>query len=178
MKHLRMLFVWAAGPLAVAVLAVAGVRVTEARADNDQAAAELRTTRSQVDRLLALRAARETVAEHKKPEQDLITRASEVLRAAGLPESALAAVGTQSDTTASAQRSEGARYGRQVVRFSLSGLTVPELGRFLAEWAATQSLWMPIEIHLNRARRIDVPPEAHATYDVTLLVRALYLAPE
>ena len=62
-------------------------------------------------------------------------------------------------------------YRRQSVRMTLSGLSVPKLGAFLAQWSDSQHLWTPTRIELARARNHNGP----ARYDVNIVIGATYI---
>jgi hypothetical protein len=168
-------------PIVVALVTAASLlpvatsarRLSEASSHHQAASASLALIRHRADRVQGLRDSRERAAEQKRPEQDVIARANAVLLEAGLPVEVLGAVRTQSDAEISRSSSGGGgpTYRRQNVQLTLRRLTVPEIGRFLASWTASQRLWTPAQITLVHARGEDDPARYHAT----IVISATYV---
>jgi len=154
--------------------AMSARRLSEASSHYETASASLAMTQHRAGRVQGLRDSRERAAEQKRPEQDVIARANAVLLDAGLPVEALGAVRTQSDgeIARSSSGGGGPTYRRQNVQLTLRRLTVPEIGRFLANWTASQRLWTPAQITLAHVRGEDDPARYHAT----VLISATYVA--
>jgi hypothetical protein len=112
------------------------------------------------------RASRQTVAEQKRPEQDVIawpTRSSE----AGLGERHFGGLRPESDSAV-----PGSAHRRQTLRITLRQQGLPELGAFLERWAASHELWTPTRVELSRAQTQADP----GRYDVSILIAATYIA--
>ena len=127
----------------------------------------LMSTESDAQRILELRAKQQRIAEHKRPQQDVIARVNTVLAEAGISLDRFGGLLPESD---SALPGAGT-YRRQSVRMTLNGLTIPKLGAFLAQWADSQHLWTPTRIELTRARNHNDP----ARYDVNIVIGATYI---
>ncbi|MCH8151421.1 MAG: hypothetical protein IH830_03495 [Planctomycetes bacterium] len=124
-------------------------------------------TESDAQRILELRAKQQRIAEHKRPQQDVIARVNTVLAESGIPLDRFGGLVPESD---SALPGAGT-YRRQSVRMTLNGLTIPRLGAFLAQWSDSQHLWTPTRIELARARNHNDP----ARYDVNIVIGATYI---
>lgn len=153
-------------------IVVAGRWLANARADRDAAQATYLTTAASVDRVTMLRAQQQTIAERKRPAQDVIARVEQALAEAGVPSSHFSGVRPDADAPVPGSQGQRITLRRQSVRISLTRFTVAELGEFLAAWTQAQKLWLPTRIELIHVEK-EVDP---ARYDVTLLVTATYVS--
>ncbi|MCH8342413.1 MAG: hypothetical protein IH983_00310 [Planctomycetes bacterium] len=126
----------------------------------------IRTERD-AQRILELRAKQQRIAEHKRPQQDVIARVNTVLAESRIPLDRFGGLVPESD----AALPGAGTYRRQSVRMTLNGLTIPRLGAFLAQWSDSQHLWTPTRIELARARNGSDP----ARYDVNIVIGATYI---
>ncbi len=148
------------------VLLSAG-RLSRARAHDRSAISSLEGVAHDAGRVLALRASRQTVAEQKRPEQDVIARVNAVLAEAGLGERHFGGLRPESDSAV-----PGSARRRQTLRITLRQLGLSELGAFLERWAVSQELWTPTRVELSRAQTQADP----GRYDVSMLIAATYIA--
>ena len=157
---------------AVAVLAVVvgAQRLAAAEAVFDATLLALDEAEADAHRVTALRAAQQVVAENRRPDQDVIRRVNEALAQAGIDQGRFAGLRPSSDTALAGQ--DGPQYRRQNVQVSLSGLTVPEIGAFLAAWAESGELWTPTDIDLTHARTAG----DEGRYNMTMMLGATYVA--
>ncbi len=159
--------------LGAATLAAAGSvllsagRLARARAHDRGAVLLLERVAHDAGRVLELRASGQTVAEQKRPEQDVIARVNAVLSEAGLGEHHFGGLRPESDSAL-----PGSACRRQTLRITLRQLGLPELGAFLERWAASQELWTPTRVELLRAQTQADP----GRYDVSILITATYIA--
>jgi hypothetical protein len=164
--------------LSLAILAVLALpivisakRLTAANHQWQKTHNELTSARSSVARVLELRSRQQTVAEQKRPDQDVIARINAVLAEAGIPTSSLAGVTPESDTELAGGKSS---LRCQSVRISLKELTVEQIGDLLAYWTERQPLWIPTRIELVHVKSAD---EQHAgLYAMNVLLSATYVA--
>ncbi len=159
--------------LGAVVLAAAGTvfvsagQLATARGHCRAAESSLEHVARDAGRVLELRESRQTVAEQKRPEQDVIARVNAVLAEAGLGERHFGGLRPESDSAL-----PGSACRRQTLRIALRQLGLPELGAFLERWAASQELWTPVRVELSHVRT----EAREGRYDVVLLVAATYLA--
>ena len=123
-------------------------------------------------RIVDLRGAKQRIAEHKRPEQDVIARVSAALAEAGIAAKHFGGLRPESDAALAGSGHTPIAYRRQSVRVSLNDLSIAQLGAFLFEWSATQRLWTPTRIELTHARS----RQGSDRYDATILITATYLA--
>lgn len=123
-------------------------------------------------RIVDLRGVQERIAEHKRPEQDVIARVSAALAQAGIAPEHFGGLRPESDAALTGTGHTGIAYRRQSVRVSLNDLSIAQLGAFLSQWSATQRLWTPTRIELTHARS----RRGSDRYDATILITATYLA--
>ncbi len=123
-------------------------------------------------RIVDLRGAKQRIAEHKRPEQDVIARVSAALAEAGIAAKHFGGLRPESDAALAGSGHTPVAYRRQSVRVSLNDLSITQLGAFLSQWSATQQLWTPTRIDLTHARS----RQGSDRYDATILITATYLA--
>ncbi len=167
MKRLGAILLGAATLAAVASVLWSAGRLSRARAHDRSAVSSLERVAHDAGRVLALRASRQTVAEQKRPEQDVIARVNAVLSEAGLAERHFGGLRPESDSAV-----PGSAHRRQTLRITLRQLGLAELGAFLERWAASQELWTPTRLELSRAQTQADP----GRYDVSILIAATYIA--
>lgn len=180
MKNGRGLFLALALPAPALALALPARRAAEAMARRDRAADSLERVRAQAHRVLELRAARQRVAEQKRPEQDLIARVNATLAAAGLDPGRFGGVRPRSDAALAGLATGPLEYRRQTVQLSLGRLRMEDLGVVLLgrgklyeaanefEWARKLMPGHPdprmnLALTLERAGRIDDAMTAYAS---------------
>ena len=146
-------------------------RLAAADASVGTARSRLERTRLDVDEAILLRAAAERVLAGDRPEQDLIHRVNDVCDRIGLDRSAFTSQRAQAEPAVAAGTVDGQRLRRQSVQFDLDGITVAELGAFLAEWQESQPIWTPVQVDLkHRAVGRD-----DQRYDAAIRVAATYV---
>ncbi len=167
MKSLAAILLGAATLAAAGSVSLSAGRLSRARAHDRSAISSLERVAHDAGRVLELRASRQTVAEQKRPEQDVIARVNAVLSEAGLEERHFGGLRPESDSAV-----PGSAHRRQTLRITLRQLGLPELGAFLERWAASQELWTPTRLELSRAQTQADP----GRYDVSILIAATYIA--
>ncbi len=121
----------------------------------------------EAQQIIRLRSKQQRIAEHKRPEQDVIARVNTTLAGAGIPPERFGGLRPESDAAL-----PNTAYRRQSVRITLDELSIIELGAFLSQWSATQRLWTPTRIELTHARS----RQGADRYDAAILITATYLA--
>lgn len=177
---LRPVFVVAALLAAVGLpLAASGRRLSWARTELAAARVSMERIGSESQRIVDLRAKQQRIADRKRPEQDVIARVNAVLTEAGIPLDRFGGLRPESDAAlvvgsrASPGIGQGAvAYRRQSVRITLHRLTIPELGAFVSEWAASRQPWTPTQIELSHVRGTANP----GRYNASLVISATYVA--
>ena len=158
-----------------AVVVVASLTLSARRMENERgrlgaAQAQLQSTLVTAQRVIDLQARRQQIADRKRPEQDVIARVTGSMARAGIPSDRFAGLRPESDSALRGESDQGT-YRRQAVRFSLSRLTVEELGSFLGDWRLSHPLWTPTQIELLHVRN-----QAEDRYNVNILLATTYLA--
>lgn len=153
-------------------LVIGANRLGTARSQFVAARSSLVRIAGSAQRIVELRGAQERIAEHKRPEQDVIARVSAALAQAGIAAEHFGGLRPESDAALAGTGPSGVAYRRQSVRVSLNDLSIAQLGAFLAQWSATQRLWTPTRIELTHARS----SRGSDRYDATILITATYLA--
>lgn len=168
------------GAVVIALLAIGAswFRLDGARDRLATAQSSLVQARSDGERVLALRAARQTIAAGAQPENDVIARVNATLADAGLPRSTLRSLVPEAVVSirsggSSASSGSGPAYNRQSLRLTLGDLSVVDLGRFLLHWRETQPLWTITRLELIHQRGAG---SNAGHYDVTLVLSTIYLA--
>ncbi len=155
----------------VAPLALSARRMESAQSLLESSRSQLRSTTNTAQRVMDLRVRKQQIADRKRPEQDVIARVTSSLARAGVPSDRLAGLRPDSDSALRIDSDEGT-YRRQAIRFSLTRLSIAELGAFLSDWRRSHPLWTPTQIELLHARnQTDVD-----RYDVSILLSTIYLA--
>jgi hypothetical protein len=163
----------AASVFTVALL-VSGKRLVNASSKLATAQAALVNTENDVERVLQLRTAKQTIAEHRRPDQDVIARVNSALAEAGIPLERFGGLRPESDTAVPGSTHGQAIYRRQSVRVALNDLTLAQIGRFLSQWYASQPLWVPTKIDLTHFKQNSL----EQGYSVTMVLTATYLSHE
>ncbi len=154
------------GALCVPVVISAG-RLGDARMRHDAALTAQQRIINEAQQIIRLRSKQQRIAEHKRPEQDVIARVNATLAEAGIPPERFGGLRPESDAALS-----DSAYRRQSVRISLDELSIVQLGTFLGQWSRIQQLWTPTRLELSHARsKID-----DDRYNVVILITATYLA--
>lgn len=157
--------IWLAA-LCVPIVISAG-RLSDARMQHDAAVTAQQRLIDEAQQIIRLQSKQQRIAEHKRPEQDVIARVNATLAEAGIPSERFGGLRPESDAAL-----PNTAYRRQSVRISLDALSIAQLGAFLDQWSRTQRLWTPTRLELSHARsKID-----DDRYNVVILITATYLA--
>jgi hypothetical protein len=140
------LLVWLLAACSIATLAWAGHRYWLARADANLAMLQLQRVTADVNDIAALRTAAPPESRRPRPTSGLGAKIGDVIAKAGLPQSCLQSL---SPETESPVGNAGLR--RQLAKLTLEGLTLPELGAWLAEWRTAQPQWTVASIEITPA---------------------------
>lgn len=161
-----------AGLLALPLL-ISTNRHADAQTRLASAQSSLSQTLDQARRIMDLRGRQQTIAEQKRPDQDVIARVNTVLAEAGIPSDRFGGLSPESDAALpSADPTAAHIHRRQSVRITLNDLTVSQIGEFLARWSVSQPLWVPARIELTHSRNEKTPEQ----YTLNVLLSATYLA--
>lgn len=172
----RALLVW----LALMLFAAFGLASTarhwhDAEARSETACESLELVQGKAREVLALRGRSERVAAAERPKQDIIAQINAILAEVGVRSDALTALEPLSDATLGRGSESDARYRRQAVSATLERLSVPEIGRFLAEWESRQPAWVPTQLELYHVRGQTGPNQL---FSLRAVFTALVLADE
>ena len=122
---------------------------------------------NEAQQIIRLRSKQQRIADHKRPEQDVIARVNTMLAEAGIPPERFGGLRPEWDAAL-----PNTAYRRQSVRISLNELSIIELGAFLDQWSQSQPLWTPTRLELSHARsKLD-----DDRYNIVILITATYLA--
>ena len=122
---------------------------------------------NEAQQIIRLRSKQQRIAEHKRPEQDVIARVNTTLAEAGILPERFGGLRPESDTAL-----PNTAYRRQSVRITLDELSIIELGAFLDQWSESQPLWTPTRLELSHTRsKID-----EDRYNIVILITTTYLA--
>ena len=157
--------IWGAA-LCVPII-ISANRVSDANARYIAALTAQQRILHEAQKIIELRSKRQRIAEHKRPEHDVIARVNATLAEAGLPPDRFGDLRPESDAAL-----PGSLYRRQSVGINLIELSIAELGAFLSHWSGSQQLWTPTRIELTHARS----RQGSDRYDATILITATYLA--
>lgn len=154
-------------------IAFSANRLWRTQSQLDTAEATLAQVTRDASRIIELRDKQQTIAEQKKPDQDVIARVNAVLADAGIPSERFGGLRPEADTALSgATGSTSINYRTQSVRVSLNELSVSQIGEFIGHWCMTQPLWIPTRIELTHSRN-----EKNADkYNMNVLLSATYVA--
>ena len=148
-------------------IVISASRLDEARVQHDSALAAQQRIIDEAQHIIRLQSKQQRIAEHKRPEQDVIARVNTTLAEAGIPTERFGGLRPESDAAL-----PNSAYRRQSVRISLNELSIAQLGAFLDQWSQSQQLWTPTRLELSHARtKID-----DDRYNVVILITATYLA--
>lgn len=161
------------GLLSVPILASAG-RLNSVRSQLQTAKTNFDQTVRDSQRIVELRAKHQTIAEQKRPDQDIIARVSGVLAESGIPTDRFGGLRPESDTAMPTTGQSRSLYRKQSVRITLNDLSIPQVGEFLSRWHASQPLWVPNRIELTHARE----KANEGRYSLNLLLTAIYVGQE
>jgi hypothetical protein len=149
--------VWLVLGVSAALCLWEGHRYYTARSDAGLALRQLAVVRADAREIAALQAAAPPESRRPRPATGLATRVTDILSKAGLPQAVLQNVSPETETGIG---NSGLR--RQSAKITLDGLTLPDLGRFLQQWRATQPPWVvaSIDITPTTARIAAKPGQA------------------
>lgn len=142
------LYIWI-GTIAVLGAALAITLPAAARANRNASAAQVVLTKAAHDAGLVA-ALRVGVPESSAEDQGrggLTPRVTSALERAGLPASSLASLSPEAESQLAGQT--GLRVSRRRATLTLSGVTLPQVGRFLDAWRSTEPAWTPASIDLS-----------------------------
>lgn len=154
---------------------VSAQRLNSARSKLQTTQESLAQTTSDSQRIVELRAKQQTIAEQKKPDQDIIARINAVLAECGIPTGRFEGLRPESDAALPTTGQSPALYRRQSVRVALNELTVPQIGEFLSRWSASQPMWVATRIELTHVRGND---NDEGRYNLNVLLSATYVGHE
>jgi hypothetical protein len=151
MKRLGAILLGAATLAAAGSVLLSSGRLSRARGLDRGALSSLAHVAHDAGRVLALRASRQTVAEQKRPEQDVIARVNAVLSEAGLGERHFGGLRPESDSAV-----PGSACRRQTLRITLRQLGLPELERSWSDGPRPRSSGRRrgLNSHARRPKRI------------------------
>ncbi|MBC7834055.1 MAG: hypothetical protein H7Y88_03020 [Phycisphaerales bacterium] len=151
-----LVLLWSATIIAASVsLAITAPPMFRARAAANAELAKLQGSADAARQILAARAVMPRLPADGAESSALATRLSTVLSSCGLPASVLSSL--TPDTTAQAAASGVAV--RRRAGLTLTGITLPQIGRFLDAWRTAEPAWV--------AASIDVSPEPQRTAAAT-----------
>jgi hypothetical protein len=156
--------------IATLALGPIGLRASHAAGMARRERARTETMLADIERVHILRASLATTGTAEADSGvPLATRVAGVLSAAGLAQSNLGALSPESTT----QRSGGGTTVRRRATMTLQSLTLPELGRFLAEWRSREPSWTVTSIDLNPQERAKPTPGADLPIRAVVLLESL-----
>lgn len=137
--------------IAVAALSALGLTLTapaalRANARMDRELAKLATAKLQAEEIDRLRVQSPPWTTRPRPGGELATRIAEALAAASLPATALASLSPGIETDAGG--GSGLKAKRRRVVLTLGGVTLPQVGGFLAAWRELEPGWIVANVEL------------------------------
>lgn len=174
-RSIVVLWVCTATILAFA-MATAVPIAARARHDAERASAAMRET-SHHARLIVSTHARVTQAVTDDPSRGgLAPRVTASLQLAGLPTGVLVSLSPEADTLVASD--DGVRVVRRRATLVLSGVTLPQLGRFLEGWRIAEPAWTPVSIDLSPLGGKGPEAGGDAPLRTTVVVEALVMHDE
>ncbi|MBX3410405.1 MAG: hypothetical protein KF859_11035 [Phycisphaeraceae bacterium] len=151
------LYIWigAAATLAFA-LGTTGPSAARARLDAEHAQNSLRDATGHARVIAALRTQSTDAPQDDPSRGGLTPRVTAALQRAGLATGALASLSPEAETVVATH--DGVRVMRRRATLSLSGVTLPQVGKFLDAWRSAEPAWTPVSIDLSPVG--GKPPEA------------------
>lgn len=133
------------GAAVLAAVGVTGTNAAQARRSADTAHAQLFVVRTHAERLATLRGSGTRATGVPAP---LAQRVNDALAAAGLPSATLSSLSPESATR---QRvtPEGPMTVRKRATLTLAPITLPQVGKFLAQWRAQEPAWSVAGVDLG-----------------------------
>jgi len=172
----RMMGLWILGTVVLVVPTMASARqLHRASRELELARSRVQQTVTMARHVMELRSTQQTVAERKRPEQDVIARVNECLAACGIPSDRFGGLRPEADSAVGNQgpgTSANSRLRRQSVLVMLNDLTVAEIGELLTYWQSHQPLWTTARLELLHSR--DQAMSDY--YSLNLLVSATYVS--
>lgn len=163
--------------VAVMSIAIFMSRLASADRARDAAMAQLLEVRRDAQEVIDLRAASQRVNARERPAQDVIAMVNAAMAEAGIPNAQFKGLSPEADVALAPRNGPNvtpAGYRRQSLRLSLAGLSVADLGRFLAAWRQSQQIWTVTRLELTHQRSPE--PVGGDAYDVTIILAATYIA--
>ena len=162
------------GASVLAVLFLQSSRLARAETTATTARSQLEWVRGRAREVLALRRARETVAEGERAEQDVLFEAHTVMAEAGIPRARLASLESSPDEPVGAPGGVGRlQHVRQSFQLLLTEVSLRDVGSFLGHWRTRDPLWTPTRIELTRTSR-GTGAVDHC--QVRIIITAIHLA--
>lgn len=144
------LYIWTAAIGALAVgLGLTAPDGLRARHDSYAVQTRLRDAARDAEVVIALREGMPESPTDDSPRGGLTPRVTGALERAGLPASALASLSPEAESQLGGQ--PGLRVSRRRATLTLSGVTLPQVGRFLDAWRSAEPAWTPASIDLSPA---------------------------
>lgn len=140
MKHLLL---WA---LTILILVMTGTRAARARAERSESSAALTLVTQQASELVRLRHAAKDSSLPIRPESGLAGKVSKALSRSGLASSVMQSLSPEAE---SGDKAGGVV--RQHATLTLSGLTLPQVGKFLDAWRTNEPDWTVSGLDLSPA---------------------------
>jgi hypothetical protein len=146
LEHRHAAAAWAlALVVGLGALGLAGSRAASAHAGASRSLARLEAARASAAEIARLRAAAPPWMAAGRPEAGLSQRLGAALQAAGLPAQALSGVQAQAEPAGPPEL----RAARLRAGVTLTGLTLPQVGRFLAAWREREPRWTASSVDLS-----------------------------
>ncbi len=153
--------------------ALATGRLRSAESDAETAIAQLRAAQADAHEVFALRAQSERIGAAKRAPEDVLARINAALRDTALGTGRVSNYREHSDTELPG-RTDGPRYRRQSIQFTLSPIELPDLGRFLDHWRTSEPLWTPTNLELTRVGS-QRSRNTQSGYAATITIAATYV---
>lgn len=131
----------------VAIMALALPAVTRAHRDAYSSRSMLTEVLRHADVIVSLRNSMPDAFSDDSSRGGLTPRVTAALEQAGLPSATLASLSPEAETQLPLQ--PGLRVSRRRATLTLSGVTLPQVGRFLDAWRASEPAWTPASIDLS-----------------------------
>lgn len=142
------LFMWIGAAAALGtIMAITCPTAMQARQSAYAAQTALTSVARDANAIVALRAGVPDSSADDQTQGGLTPRASASLQRAGLPATSLASLSPEAESRATVQ--PGIHVSRRRATLTLSGVTLPQVGRFLDAWRSAEPAWTPASIDLS-----------------------------
>ncbi len=126
-------------------------RYMNARGEAAVTAAQWEIVADQARELVTLRSEAPPESRRPRPAPGIAARLAGVVAAAGLPQGVLQNVTPEQESAVNGGK--GAAYRRLAVRLTMDPVTLPELGRFFAQWRGAEPTWLVTSVDLSPTSR-------------------------